>query len=234
MNSSSDAAETIVRMSLQGTEIALRVTGTAAKNIGAILMAVSKDKTKTKGKTTLNNMLKSGSQLKVFSLKKEDLKKFVKEAKKYGVLYHVLVNRKQTRKDGLVDLLVRAEDAPKINRIFERFGFKPFERASINNDESKLKSKSDMDVKKENISKNINEKEESLNPNMESEKSPLSDISSSCSKEGSSKADEKPSIRKLLKRYKEIIDKKVLPKDRTISKGTKKIYKKTRDKKRVK
>ena len=46
---------------------------------------------------------------------------FVKEAKKYGVLYNVLIDKKQSKKDGMVDIIVRAEDAAKINRIFERF-----------------------------------------------------------------------------------------------------------------
>ena len=35
MNNTGDAAEQIVRMSLEGTEVALRLTGSAAKNIAA-------------------------------------------------------------------------------------------------------------------------------------------------------------------------------------------------------
>ena len=111
MNSSSDAAETMVKMTLQGTEMALKVTGSAAKNIGAILIAISKDKTKSRGKTTLNNMIKSGKELKVFTLSEKALKTFVKEAKKYGVLYNVLIDKKQSKKDCMVDIIVRAEDA---------------------------------------------------------------------------------------------------------------------------
>ena len=40
MNSSGDAAEQIVRMSLEGTEVALRLTGSAAKNIAAALYTI--------------------------------------------------------------------------------------------------------------------------------------------------------------------------------------------------
>ena len=185
MNSSSDAAETMVKMTLQGTEMALKVTGSAAKNIGAILIAISKDKTKSRGKTTLNNMIKSGKELKVFTLSEKALKTFVKEAKKYGVLYNVLIDKKQSKKDGMVDIIVRAEDAAKINRIFERF----FESATIKSEKSKEKE----DIKKE--------KNEPLNPKKESEKSPQSDISSDCSREGYKK-DEKPSVRKDLKELK--------------------------------
>ena len=94
MNSSGDAAESIVRMSLQGTEVALRITGAATKNVIAALYALSQDKQKVKGRTKLENMLKSGKELKVFSVKEEDLKKFTEESKRYGVLFCALVDKK--------------------------------------------------------------------------------------------------------------------------------------------
>ena len=62
-------------------------------------------------------MLRSGKKLKVFAVKDSDLQLFCREAKKYGVLYCVLKDRDAT--DGLTDIMVRAEDASKINRIFE-------------------------------------------------------------------------------------------------------------------
>ena len=65
-------------------------------------------------------MLRSGKELKVFSVSDNELEKFCREAKKYGVLYCVLKNKTDT--DGHTDVFVRAEDASKINRIFERFG----------------------------------------------------------------------------------------------------------------
>lgn len=53
MNTSGDAAESVVRMSLQGTEVALKLTGSAAKNIAALLYAIYKDKSKQKVKQHL-------------------------------------------------------------------------------------------------------------------------------------------------------------------------------------
>ena len=38
----------------------------------------------------LENMLRSGKELKVFTLRKQDLQVFCREAKRYGVLYCVL------------------------------------------------------------------------------------------------------------------------------------------------
>ena len=116
---SSDAAEQVVRMTLEGTEVAVRLAGTGAKQLAILLYAVLKDQKKTKGKIRLTNMLRSGKELKVFAVKDQDVQKFCTEAKKYGVLYTVLKDRDAS--DGLTDVMVRAEDASKINRIFERF-----------------------------------------------------------------------------------------------------------------
>ena len=120
MNTSGDAAESIVRMSLQGLEVAVRLSGSGAKNIAALMIAILKDQKQTKGKTRLTNMLKSGKELKVFTVKEEDLRKFTEEAKRYGVLFCALKSRGKSV-DGMVDIMVRAEDASKINRIVDRF-----------------------------------------------------------------------------------------------------------------
>ena len=40
MNNSGDAAEQIVRFGFEGAEVALKITGAAAKNIAAMLYAV--------------------------------------------------------------------------------------------------------------------------------------------------------------------------------------------------
>lgn len=128
---SSESAETVVKMTLEGVEVAARITGKLAEKFAILLYTKSKEKRMTKGKTNLNNMLKSGSQLQIFSLTEKDLEIFHKESKKYGVLYTALIDKNQTNEDGLVDILVKAEDAPKINRIVERFKLSAVDVASI-------------------------------------------------------------------------------------------------------
>ncbi len=126
---STDAAEQVVRMSLEGTEVAVRLAGSGAKQMAILLYAVLKDQKKTRGKVRLTNMLRSGRELKVFAVRDGDLGKFCAEAKKYGVLYTVLKDRDAS--DGLTDIMVRAEDAGKINRIFERFGLSTVDMGSV-------------------------------------------------------------------------------------------------------
>lgn len=121
---SSDSAEEIVKLSLEGMEVAFKIAGAGAKNIAVAMYTIMKDNQQTKGKTRLTNMLKMGKSLKIFTIKADDLRKFSQEAKKYGVLYCALANKKNSKIDGMVDIMVREEDASKINRIAERFNFK--------------------------------------------------------------------------------------------------------------
>ena len=66
MNTGGEAAEQIVRMSLEGFEVAAKITGAGAKNIAILLYSILKEEQKTKGKARLTNMLRSGKELKVF------------------------------------------------------------------------------------------------------------------------------------------------------------------------
>ena len=124
MNTSGEAADQVVRMSLEVGEAALKISGEGAKQLAVLLYAVLQDQNKSmgksKGKTRLETLVRTGKPLKVFSVKESDLKKFAKEAKRYGILYCAIRNPKEN-KDGMVDIMVKEEDAPRINRIVERF-----------------------------------------------------------------------------------------------------------------
>ncbi len=222
MNNSGDAAEQIVRLSLEGTEVALRLTGSAAKNVAAAIYTVlkNKDKNKIKGRQRLTAMLKSGKELKVFTIGEEHLAQFAKEAKRYGVVYCALRGHEKET-DGVVDLMVRAEDASKINRIVERFKFVTVDAASIKQDiEQRKEEKAAAPAEPEQTTpekaaedKLLDEmlgtpvkKEEPVSPNptaAKTEKSPPSAPTSgkhSKTAEGTAKkAEKRPSVRQELR-----------------------------------
>lgn len=104
---------------IQLAEAAVRLNASGAKNLAAIALALSKDKKKLQGKTKLSRLLREGSELRVIPLPKEKMDLFCEEAKRYGILFSVI----QENPDGTVDHLVRAQDAAKINRVFERIGY---------------------------------------------------------------------------------------------------------------
>ncbi|MBQ3864323.1 MAG: PcfB family protein [Clostridia bacterium] len=129
MNLSGEPAEQVVRISLNGIELMARISGKAAERLAVLLYTALKDQKKTRGRMRLTGLLKSGKELKVFAIRDEHLRMFTQEAKKYGVLYCVLKDNQA--KDGLTDILVRADDAAKINRIYERFGLAAVDRNTL-------------------------------------------------------------------------------------------------------
>ena len=134
MNSGGDAAEQVVRLSLEGVEVAAKITGAGAKNIALLLYAALKEEQKTKGRARLTSMLKSGKELKVYTITQKDLAKFSQEAKRYGVLYCVLKDKNNKDRNAPVDVIARAEDASKIQRITERFRLSTVNNADVSLD----------------------------------------------------------------------------------------------------
>ena len=182
MNPGGDAAEQVVRLSLEGVEVAARISGNGAKNIALLLYATLKQEQKTKGKARLTNMLKSGKELKVYTITQKDLAKFSQEAKRYGVLYCVLKDRKNTDPNAAVDVIARAEDASKIQRITERFRLATVDRAdvslSIQKDKDRMFPK-DKSVKEAlrggQAAKTAPDPSESMHPDPERELPPIDD-----------------------------------------------------------
>ena len=224
MNQSSDAAEQIVRMSLEGFEVAAKVTGSGAKNIAVLLYTIMKNKEQTSGKSKLSSMLKSGKPLTIFTIKKDDLAKFQQEAKRYGILYCALVDKKDKSKDGIVDIVVRKEDSARINRIVERFKFAEFNKAEIISSIEKNRESVNKG-KEQNPKARVKKKEDnSLNPHLaKTEKSPLSKPFSEVQKtspiKGNNLKSKKPSVRAKLNDYKKEIKDKSVSKEINIDKN---------------
>ena len=193
-----------------------------AKNIAILLYSILKEEKKTKGKARLTSMLRSGKELKVFTVKSGDLKKFTQEAKKYGVLYCVLTDRKNKDPNAEVDVIARAEDASKISRIVERFNLASVDTASIVTEAEKSKDakdgqpEPDIGVQEkaekdklldELMGKPVQKEENAPNPSVaKTEKSPQSEPTSEQPKksaEGATMTKEKPSVREELRKIKE-------------------------------
>lgn len=115
--SQTDAADQVVNMGLKGVEVVGNLTGKGLMSLATFLIAVLKDQKRTKGKTRMQSF--NGKPTKVFVIRRSELSRFAQEAKRYGVLYAAIFNKKNP--DGLCDIVVNANDAAKINRIAERF-----------------------------------------------------------------------------------------------------------------
>lgn len=129
MSANGEAAEQVTRILLEGTEVLLRLTGKGAERAAVLVYATLRQQEKTKGAARLSSMLRSGKPLKVYTFEDKDLSKFKDVAKQYGVLYSILKEKDKT--GGVFDVLVRADDENKINRIIERFSLTKLDTTSL-------------------------------------------------------------------------------------------------------
>ena len=233
---SADTADQMMKMTLEGIEVAaeigLKAGGTAAKSLAVTLYAILTDSKKIKGRTNLDNMLKSGKELKVFAIHHSDLEKFCTEAKHYGVLYSVLKEKNNT--DGIVDIMVRAEDASKISRMVDKFDLATIDTKAIR--ESVLSQKDIKPMSDEEhdalLSKLMDEKTNPELARMSKDGTPFEPSSKTLKKENKKKAvarkrsiatTDRPSVRKELQEIKQEKLKSAAPKMPVKNKSKKKV-----------
>ena len=228
---SADTADQMMKMTLEGiqvaAEIGVKAGGTAAKSLAVTLYAIISDNKKIKGKTNLDNLLKSNKELKVFAIHHSDLKKFCEEAKHYGVLYSVLKEKNNT--DGIVDIMVKAEDASKISRMVDKFDLATIDTKAIR--ESVLSQQKIKDAKP----LSDEEHDEKSNPNKartSKDGTPFEPSSKTLKKENKKKTVERkkstattdrPSVRQELKDIKQEQLKSSAPKYPVRKKSKKKV-----------
>ena len=121
MSQGSDAAEQMVKETIIISETAAKLAGLGAKNLAVLLMLYLREEHPLKGETNLKKLLKEGKEIRVFCLDKDNLAEFKQHAKDYGIVYSAL---KQKNDDSrIVDVLVKAEDTPRVNRILEKMNY---------------------------------------------------------------------------------------------------------------
>ena len=134
-----DAAEEVVRMAVNGADVAIRLVGAGAKNLALLLLAWARNEKVHAGKTSLPKLLTSGDELHVLSLTKEQYEGFKRQAKK-KITYAPFLNTKS--KDGKVDIVLGAKQLHFANYILNRIGYGNIEpgtgaRAEILDDREK-------------------------------------------------------------------------------------------------
>ena len=117
MNYGGDAADQIVRYSLDGVDHGLRLSGTLAKHLAVFVAAVLKDQKKTRGKTRMVRMLKENKPLRFFTVPSDRLREFCSEGRKRGLLYVIIRDKKNPE---MSEVMVFADDAAKVNRVMDK------------------------------------------------------------------------------------------------------------------
>lgn len=122
-----DAAEEVVRIAVNGADVAIRLVGAGAKNLALLFLAWSRNEKVHAGKTSLPKLISSGDEMHVLSLSKEEYAAFKKQARK-KITYAPFLNNKN--KDGKVDVVVGMKQEGIVNRILDRIGYQNIKAGS--------------------------------------------------------------------------------------------------------
>lgn len=113
-----EAADQMVRMMLSGTEVAVRLSGSALKNLLALTMALAHNRKTLSGKVNMGKMLKETRDLRRFPMTPQQYKQFQKSAKKHKLLFSVIKDKDDRGK--LMDVILPVTELDRANAIFER------------------------------------------------------------------------------------------------------------------
>lgn len=121
MDVSAEAADLVVKEGIQATESAVKLAGSGLKNVAALLLALAKQDYKVVGKTNSKRLARDPAPAEVIPLKKEDMGRFQKFAKEYGVLYFFA--QKKGNESGYVNVVSNQNYAAQLNAVMEALGY---------------------------------------------------------------------------------------------------------------
>lgn len=113
-----EAADQLVRMMLSGGEVAVRLSGSALKNLLALTMALAQNRKTLSGKVNMGKMLRETRNLRRFPMTPKQYKQFQKLAEKHKLLYSVIHDKDDRGK--VLDVILPVTELDRANAIFER------------------------------------------------------------------------------------------------------------------
>lgn len=116
-----EAADQLVRMMLSGGEVAVRLTGSAVKNLLAISLALAKSHKKISGKVRMGKMLQQTRDLRVFPMTQEEYREFRHKARGPKLLYAAIQNSRDTNDlNSMVDVIMPSSEVERANLVFQK------------------------------------------------------------------------------------------------------------------
>ena len=139
MDVSAEAADVVVRESIQATEAAAKLTLEGVKNIAALLLAIAKQDMKVVGQTTAKRLARDPAPAVVIPIKAEDKAKFQKLAKEFGVLYFFA--QKKGNDNGMLNVVSNENYAALLNAIMQQLGYPIPQKEQEEDAQKKAKSR---------------------------------------------------------------------------------------------
>ena len=123
MEVSGEAADLVMKEGVQISEEAIKLLARGAKNLAALLYALAKDQKKLYGKVNMNRLLSEQRPIEVLPLRTEDFDEFKRRAKKVGLLFSTILDKKGD--EPYLEILTNIDHLSQANYILEQMGYQP-------------------------------------------------------------------------------------------------------------
>lgn len=128
MDVSAEAADVVVRESIQAAEATVKLSIEGMKNVAALLLAIARQDFKVVGETSSKRLARDTSApAVVIPIKAEDRAKFQKLAKEFGVLYFIA--QKRGSDTGILNVVSNQNYAAQLNAVMKQMGYPIPEKA---------------------------------------------------------------------------------------------------------
>ena len=121
MEVSGEAADLVMKEGVQISEEAIKLLARGAKNLAALLYALAKDQKKLYGKVNMNRLLSEQRPIEVLPLRTEDFDEFKRRAKKVGLLFSTILDKKGDAP--YLEILTNIDYLSQANYILEQMGY---------------------------------------------------------------------------------------------------------------
>lgn len=123
MEVSGEAADLVMKEGVQISEEAIKLLARGAKNLAALLYALAKDQKKLYGMVGMNRLLSEQRPIEVLPLRTEDFDEFKRRAKKVGLLFSTILDKKGD--EPYLEILTNIDHLSQANYILEQMGYQP-------------------------------------------------------------------------------------------------------------
>ena len=123
MEVSGEAADLVMKEGVQISEEAIKLLARGTKNLAALLYALAKDQKKLYGKVNMNRLLSEQRPIEVLPLRTEDFDEFKRRAKKVGLLFSTILDKKGDAP--YLEILTNIDHLSQANYILEQMGYQP-------------------------------------------------------------------------------------------------------------
>lgn len=144
MEVSGEAADLVMKEGVQISEEAIKLLARGAKNLAALLYALAKDQKKLYGKVNMNRLLSEQRPIEVLPLRTEDFDEFKRRAKKVGLLFSTILDKKGD--EPYLEILTNIDHLSQANYILEQMGYQPrqLEDAQLKKEQTPVQRESSL------------------------------------------------------------------------------------------